>query len=125
MPAWGLLGGRPGGTPDNLIRRPTDDGFTSIDAAQVQAPAGTVVIQTSAGGGGWGDPFDREPALVARDVREGYVSAEAAEREYRVVLAADGQGVDEAATKRLRAEREKPEEAHAEQRPEVDGHVGT
>jgi N-methylhydantoinase B len=125
MPAWGLLGGRPGGTPDNLIRRPTDQGFTSIDAAQVQAPAGTVVIQTSAGGGGWGDPCDREPAQVARDVREGYVSAEAAEREYRVVLAANGQGVDEGATRRLRAEREKPDEAHTEQRPEVDGDVGT
>jgi N-methylhydantoinase B len=103
LPPWGLLGGREGSTPDNLIRRPGETEFASVDAAHVQAPAGTVVIQTSSGGGGWGLPLERDPQLVLRDVQEGYVSVEAAERDYGVVLDPNGQSVDEAATSRRRA----------------------
>jgi N-methylhydantoinase B len=102
LPPWGLLGGGEGSTPDNLIRRPGEAEFTSVDAAHVQAPAGTVVIQTSSGGGGWGAPLERDPQLVLQDVREGYLSVEAAERDYGVVLTADGQRVDETATHRRR-----------------------
>jgi N-methylhydantoinase B len=54
------------------------------------------------GGGGHGDPLAREPQRVLDDVREGNVSKEAAERGYGVVLAADGQTVDAAATTALR-----------------------
>ncbi|RMH47929.1 MAG: hydantoinase B/oxoprolinase family protein [Alphaproteobacteria bacterium] len=53
------------------------------------------------GGGGHGDPARRDPAAVARDVAQGYVSARAAREVYRVALDADGR-VDEAATARLR-----------------------
>jgi N-methylhydantoinase B len=53
------------------------------------------------GGGGMGDPAKRDPALVARDVRDGLVSASSAEHDYRVALAPDGT-VDEIATARLR-----------------------
>ena len=63
------------------------------------------MIQTSAGGGGWGPALEREPERVLADVREGYVSAAAAEREYGVVLTADAGGVDEVATRALRAAR--------------------
>jgi N-methylhydantoinase B len=56
-----------------------------------------------AGGGGMGDPATRDPALVARDVRDGLVSADDARAVYRVALAADG-GVDQAGTAGLRAE---------------------
>ena len=41
------------------------------------------------GGGGWGDPLEREPDLVARDVIEGKVSAAAARDDYGVVLVGD------------------------------------
>jgi N-methylhydantoinase B len=54
------------------------------------------------GGGGFGDPATREPDRVARDVRLGYVSREAALREYKVVLRDDG-SLDEAATAKQRA----------------------
>jgi N-methylhydantoinase B len=57
---------------------------------------------SSPGGGGWGDPLDREPARVLRDVRDGVVSAAAAREVYGVALA--GGGVDEAATAALRGE---------------------
>ncbi len=54
------------------------------------------------GGGGWGDPMTREPERVRLDVLRGYVSPEAARRDYGVALLADG-SVDEAETRRLRA----------------------
>ena len=53
------------------------------------------------GGGGMGDPTDRDAAVVARDVRDGLVSAEVATRVYKVALTADG-AVDDAGTTRLR-----------------------
>lgn len=55
------------------------------------------------GGGGWGDPLERPPALVERDVREGLVSAGRAGSVYGVVIGPDG-AVDEAATVGRRAE---------------------
>ena len=54
------------------------------------------------GGGGYGDPFKREPALVAQDVRRSYYSRDDAADEYGVVLTADDT-VDVAATERRRA----------------------
>jgi N-methylhydantoinase B len=55
-----------------------------------------------AGGGGFGDPFTRDPARVAADVRNGLVSREAARREYGVVVSEDGM-VERAPTEKLRA----------------------
>ena len=67
------------------------------------APEGTIVIQTSSGGGGWGPPLERDVQAVRRDVVEGYISREAAERDYGVVIDAAGE-IDGAATERRRAE---------------------
>ncbi|HTK62535.1 MAG TPA: hydantoinase B/oxoprolinase family protein [Pseudonocardia sp.] len=62
---------------------------------------GDVVNMRSGGGGGYGDPLTREPALVAADVRAGIVSVAAAEASYGVLL--DGRGrADESATAALR-----------------------
>ena len=62
-----------------------------------------VVREESAGGGGYGDPLERDPDLVATDVRLGYFRADQADRRYGVVLNADG-GVDEPETGRRRQE---------------------
>jgi N-methylhydantoinase B len=67
----------------------------------VRLVEGARVRLETPGGGGWGDPKARDPARVARDVRLGYVTAEAARRDYAVAVAADGT-VDTAATKALR-----------------------
>jgi N-methylhydantoinase B len=48
--------------------------------------AGSLLRLRTTGGGGWGDPFEREPELVLRDVLEGRVSEESAERDYGVVV---------------------------------------
>ncbi len=61
------------------------------------------MIADTPGGGGWGDPFARDPQRVLRDVRDEVVSVEAAARDYGVVIGADGRSVDAAATASLRA----------------------
>jgi N-methylhydantoinase B len=69
--------------------------------AGVALSAGRGVRLETPGGGGWGDPRQRDPALVARDVRLGYVSVEAARCKYGVIIGKDGE-VDQAATVTLR-----------------------
>jgi N-methylhydantoinase B len=64
-------------------------------------PDGDRLILKLPGGGGMGDPASRDPAQVARDVRDGLVSAENARAFYKVAIAADG-SVEDAATRLLR-----------------------
>ena len=58
-------------------------------------------IVRTGGGGGWGDPLERDPAMVAEDVSEGFISVAAAKKSYGVVLRGN-LSLDEGATKRLR-----------------------
>ncbi len=64
-------------------------------------PDGDRLILKLPGGAGMGDPAMRDPAQVARDVRDGLVSAENARAHYKVAVAADG-SIDQAATEQLR-----------------------
>ena len=68
--------------------------------------AGEVIRIRTTGGGGWGDPLDREPAAVVRDVQWGKVSVSAAREDYGVVVSGAGEQamVDESATASLRTE---------------------
>ena len=52
----------------------------------VPLPAGTLLRLRTTGGGGWGDPFERDPELVLLDVARGLVSEASAERDYGVVV---------------------------------------
>jgi N-methylhydantoinase B len=70
----------------------------------VKIQRGQRVRLETPGGGGWGNPIERDPARVARDLRLGYVTPKAALEHYHVVIDADGQ-VDPAATADLRTER--------------------
>jgi N-methylhydantoinase B len=71
---------------------------------------GDVLHFVTWGGGGWGDPLERDPALVALEVRRGLVTAAGAQR-YGVVVSEAGE-VDDAATAELRdrLRTERPEE---------------
>jgi N-methylhydantoinase B len=62
---------------------------------------GDLIRVVSAGGGGWGDPFEREAERVAWDVRKGYVSAQSARKDYGVCLD-DDLVVDREATAKAR-----------------------
>ncbi|MEU3165523.1 hydantoinase B/oxoprolinase family protein [Streptosporangium sp. NPDC006930] len=58
-----------------------------VDDSPVRA--GEIIRVRTTGGGGWGSPLDRDPALVAADVRDGKVSPEGAHDDYGVVLSGD------------------------------------
>ena len=67
--------------------------------------AGEVIRIETTGGGGWGDPLERDPGRVAVDVVPGKVSRSAARDDYGVVFGGDDgdPAVDDAATRELRA----------------------
>jgi N-methylhydantoinase B len=69
-------------------------GLMSLPALRYEA--------SSPGGGGWGDPLDRDPQRVLDDVRDEVVGIDAAREVYGVVLVGDGQAVDAVATASLR-----------------------
>jgi N-methylhydantoinase B len=103
VPAFGVLGGLPGAPVGSWIDRDgAVEGFdTPGKVAGHPVEEGSIVMVRSAGGGGYGDPLDRDAERVAHDVREGYVSPRAARELYGLVLDNGGR-VDMAATAALR-----------------------
>ena len=101
---YGLYGGRPG-APGAVLLNPGEEAKTLPSKVTMTCRRGDVVRWVLPGGGGWGDPLDRDPGRVLRDVRNELVSPAAAERDYGVVVDTGRWTVDEAATARLRAER--------------------
>ncbi len=71
---------------------------------RVPLPEGTLVTDYVAGGGGFGDPLEREPEAVIRDYRRGWASRRIAEQIYGVVLDIGGECVDGVATEKRRAQ---------------------
>ena len=100
---WGIGGGHAAeGSSKTLLRR---DGTTQelppkFDGLRVEP--GDRLLYITAGGGGWGDPLEREPQRVLSDVRRGFLSEHKAREAYGVVLARDGAEVDRDATDELR-----------------------
>lgn len=100
--ALGAHGGRPGRTAHVSII-PADGPPREVPVAgRYRLKPGDRIRIEGAGAGGYGDPLTRPIDEVALDVGRGYVSVEAAAREYGVVVEADGT-VDEGATKKLRS----------------------
>ena len=101
---WGLGGGREG-LGNRVALRLNGKPIADLPNAKVLAQRlmpGDAITLAAGGGGGFGAPEERDPARVAHDVRQGYVSADIARDIYRVALTADHQ-VDADATRRLRA----------------------
>jgi N-methylhydantoinase B len=118
IPVPGFAGGYPGGaTEQRRVRGSTElipasfdpAGGESIEAKakDVQLRDGDIWYMRYPGGGGWGDPLDRDPALVVNDIRLGAVGNDAALAMYGVVLSASGYDLEATHKKRdaLRAER--------------------
>jgi N-methylhydantoinase B len=99
-PPEGMFGGRPGSRARfERNRQPADpSGLTHCER-------GDLIEFYSAGGGGCGDPFERDPEAVESDVANGYISVERARADYGVVIDPGALKVDLEATMRLRAEK--------------------
>lgn len=99
---YGLAGGRPGRGSTNVLRRASGQEETLITMISTSMEAGERLYHRQAAGGGWGDPLQRDPELVARDVRNDKVSLRSAREDYGVVLDPDTFAVDREATLRRR-----------------------
>ena len=104
IPPHGSHGGKTGRTGDIWIN-PDTAAAKRLPTRYADYPLkeGDVFRLDTPGGGGFGDPFARDPAQVLEDVAQGYVSMEAAERDYGVVIDGPGGSLDEAGTARRRA----------------------
>jgi N-methylhydantoinase B len=104
-PPWGIHGGKPGDSACYLLKSPGENDFAEKNAYRHPVAADSEVIVRTGGGGGWGDPLDRDPVAVRWDVIEGYVGREEAFADYGVVLDPKTSEIDAAATERERARR--------------------
>jgi N-methylhydantoinase B len=106
VPPPGVVGGMP--ALPNCFAYEQDDGMHAPPMVSkmigIRLRRGQRLRLETPGGGGYGDPLDRDPAAVAADVRRGFVDAAGAARDYGVALDTDGRP-DEAATAGLRAAR--------------------
>ncbi|HVL32230.1 MAG TPA: hydantoinase B/oxoprolinase family protein, partial [Actinomycetota bacterium] len=106
-PSVGIAGARDG-SPNRLFLRVGGEHAYHCEHTALFVPleAGERIEYHFAGGGGWGDPLDRDPQKVCEDVLDEYVSREAAERDYGVVLRGASEDyslqVDTSATAKLR-----------------------
>ena len=101
---WGVAGGRYGASSYKRLLR-ADGTAQDLPSKVENLPVrrGDKLVFSTAGAGGLGSPFDREPERVAKDVRAGLVTREAAAEQYGVVLGSDGEP-DLAASETKRAE---------------------
>jgi N-methylhydantoinase B len=96
----GLFGARPGAIARFLV-----NGQNGDPSGLTLCANGDVIQFQSAGGGGYGDPLQRDPEAVEADVRNGYVSIEKAREDYGVIIDSISLKVDPAATASVRAGR--------------------
>ena len=96
-PPEGLFGGKPGAKAQFLVSGKPGNPF-----GLTRMKPGDVIIMDAAGGGGYGDPLDRDPEMVEQDVMDGYVSLEKAKEDYGVVIDGKTKRVDVDSTKKSR-----------------------
>jgi N-methylhydantoinase B len=100
----GAGGGEPGPLSRMYIRRRDGEEVAAQTHRMIQVGHGEILGKVSGGGGGVGDPLEREPAAVLRDVRNELTTVDYARDVYGVVIDAQAMEVDEEATRALRAE---------------------
>lgn len=74
---------------------------TSKDLVE-DVPSGTILFQQAGGGGGYGNPYLRDPAQVAEEVKNGIISIEKAKKDYGVIIDPETFEVNLKETEKLR-----------------------
>ena len=100
---WGILGGQPGACSEKwLVRKDGTREALPSKIDNVLVRSGDRIIFRTAGGGGWGDPLERDAIRVRHDVARGLMSERLARDGYGVILTADQMEVDQRSTQDLR-----------------------
>ena len=94
---FGLYGGNPGGPSENYLN-PESENRTLPAKFTMTVKRGDVFRHVLAGAGGWGDPLERDPAAVLKDVRNELLSSTKAAADYGVVIDTACWTVDAGAT---------------------------
>ena len=96
-PAWGLAGGSAAQGPSNTLVLPDGTEETPLKMRARPLPKGTLVVTRTGGGGGYGDPLARPFDEIQADLDRGWITPEAAARDYGVVV--EGGRIDTAASR--------------------------
>lgn len=106
---WGLRGGRAAAANDAYLER-ADGSIVMLPGKfdHLAIAPGDMFVMRTGGGGGWGDPAERDARLVLRDVDCGLLTVEQARNRYGVVVIGSPPRIDEQATAELRTQMPKP-----------------
>jgi N-methylhydantoinase B len=104
-PPYGLFGGQPGSCNLAFVNQGREGERELKSKEAVQLKAGDTYSSYPSGGGGWGDPLERDPEAVRRDARDQIISLESALDLYGVVLEGEELAVNEQQTAALRQSR--------------------
>jgi N-methylhydantoinase B len=81
-PPFGLSGGQPGAPARIALQAPRSNPRKLTSKGGFLAPSGSLVVMDAPGSGGYGPAAERDPAALAEDLLDGYVTASAARRDY-------------------------------------------
>ena len=101
-PPYGLMGGGHGAASTNILN-PDKEAKLLPTKINVRLNQGDVFLHNSPGGGGYGNPLERDPQMVLQDWRDGRVTAAHAREVYSVAIDEKARAVNEAETAELRA----------------------
>ena len=101
-PHWGIDGGKDGLRNYALVHSKAKGDFEVLKTTGISLDAGDSVMAVAGGGGGYGNPVEREPEAVREDVIDGYVSIEGARNDYGVEIDPNTFDINIKATRRLR-----------------------
>jgi N-methylhydantoinase B len=102
---WGIFGGEDGGCNDAILHMGVGRATRVRKVTNHRLKRGDLLSVRSGGGGGYGNPLDRDPESVLSDVLDGYVSLKSARGTYKVAIAKKGShyAIDADATEKLRS----------------------
>jgi len=102
FPPWGLYGGKPGAKGEYLIIKRDGSKVKLKSKCTVRISQGDTFFVRTPGGGGYGDPLQRKPELVLREVINEWVSLDSARNDHGVIIESKTLKIDWKATEKLR-----------------------